>query len=286
MARIFRKTIASERNILSECAPGKEEEEVGQEEEGARERGGESKTSRSTPKRGSLNGFLEESERIGERTGERIGERIGERKRQEGKTSSSVTVAQGVADTTSAPVVPRVSGRSKRQHRSLKAALAYSRKDEEQQATTTTTKELENNSKMKLEGSSSSSSSSSSAAVSPTNSETSVSTVTESSPSPNSSEEGRRSSRRGKATTMEGEEEEMPPPQHTPRGAWSHRPSSAKSLTSKKGGEKGSSNTLAGRRKQRKGFGAFRVPKGAKRFVHTTLDEVESLTVEELQSRR
>ena len=279
MARIFRKTIASERNILSECAPGKEEEEVGQEEEGARERGGESKTSRSTPKRGSLNGFLEESERIGER--------IGERKRQEGKTSSSVTVAQGVADTTSAPVVPRVSGRSKRQHRSLKAALAYSRKDEEQQATTTTTKELENNSKMKLEGSSSSSSSSSSsAAVSPTNSETSVSTVTESSPSPNSSEEGRRSSRRGKATTMEGEEEEMPPPQHTPRGAWSHRPSSAKSLTSKKGGEKGSSNTLAGRRKQRKGFGAFRVPKGAKRFVHTTLDEVESLTVEELQSRR
>ena len=267
MAKIFRTTIASERNILSECAPGKEEEEVGQEEEGERERGGESKTSRSTPKRGSLNGFLEESERIGER------------KRQEGKTSSGATVAQGVADTTSAPVVPRVSGRSKRQHRSLKAALAYSRKDEEQQAATTTTKELENNSKMKSEGSSS-------AAVSPTNSETSVSTVTESSPSPNSSEEGRRSSRRGKATTMEREEEEMPPPQHTPRGAWSHRPSSAKSLTFKKGGKNGSSNTLAGRRKQRKGFGAFRVPQGAKRFVHTTLDEVESLTVEELQSRR
>ena len=279
MAKIFRKTIASERNILSECAPGKEEEEVGQEEEGERERGGESKTSRSTPKRGSLNGFLEESERIGERIGESIGERIGERKRQEGKTSSGATVAQGVADTTSAPVVPRVSGRSKRQHRSLKAALAYSRKDEEQQAATTTTKELENNSEMKSEGSSS-------AAVSPTNSETSVSTVTESSPSPNSSEEGRRSSRRGQATTMEREEEEMPPPQHTPRGAWSHRPSSAKSLTFKKGGKNGSSNTLAGRRKQRKGFGAFRVPKGAKRFVHTTLDEVESLTVEELQSRR
>jgi len=263
MARTFRKTIASERNILVTCAPSPDDEAASTDgrntmsEQMTRIGGGGEKEQEHSNLTTEVEKVVEKVVEV-EVEGKNNGSKV---ERREEKTSDTKSIHQS----------SRTTGRSRRQHRSLKAALAYSRKDEE-----ICISEGKNG-----DGDIGSvSNTSSSAIVSPTNSENSRSTVTDgASPSPNGSDE---------ASTARMLEEISIRQQHKDGGGdtidtmtqlprkngWSSRPSSAQTKGNHRGSIESARNSSS-RRRKKSSFGAFRVPKGAKRFVNSTLDEYE-----------
>jgi Leucine-rich repeat (LRR) protein len=272
MARTFRKTIASERNILITCAPNADDEKKNTEED-------EDKQLESVRGVGGTGG-QKDTETEGKR-GDTRNERREKEKEREGK----------MADKTSHQP-SRATSRSKRQHRSLKAALEYSRKGED-------TRALEGKSgggRSSLDESTGANDCNDGTVLSPTNSEYSRSTVTDASPSPNGSE-GTSSARmleeissaRGHRNKDKEKEEaavsQIRTDSQVQNSGWSSRPSSAAQSRGRTGGP--NSSSTARRKKGRRGFGAFRVPKGAKHFVHSTLDAAEgSIEGEEMGKER
>jgi hypothetical protein len=275
MAKTFRKTIASERTILMTCAPTPEDER----------NGGHDRTAEATStvvggdaRRKLRSGSLSRGGQK-EQGGTRDRAETGEEDVVEGKRSSAAQRS-------------KTFGRSKRQHRSLKAALEYSRKGED-------TRALEGKSgggRSSLDESTGANDCNDGTVLSPTNSEYSRSTVTDASPSPNGSE-GTSSARmleeissaRGHRNKDKEKEEaavsQIRTDSQVQNSGWSSRPSSAAQSRGRTGGP--NSSSTARRKKGRRGFGAFRVPKGAKHFVHSTLDAAEgSIEGEEMGKER
>ena len=267
MARTFRKTIASERNILVTCAPSPDDEAASTDgrntmsEQMTRIGGGSEKEQEHSNLTTEVEKVVEkvvEVEMEVEVEGKNNGTKV---ERREEKTSDTKSIHQS----------SRTTGRSRRQHRSLKAALAYSRKDEE-----ICISEGKNG-----DGDLGSvSNTSSSAIVSPTNSENSRSTVTDgASPSPNGSD-GASTARMLEEISIrqqhkDGGGDTIDTMTQLPRkNGWSSRPSSAQTKGNHRGSIESARNSSS-RRRKKSSFGAFRVPKGAKRFVNSTLDEYE-----------
>jgi Leucine-rich repeat (LRR) protein len=229
MAKTFRKTIASERTILMTCAPTPEDEA----------RNSDCSDVMSTVVGGDAR--LKLKAITGSEGQEEKEVKVGkEEDSDEAKKNNNVKRS-------------RTFGRSRRQNRSLKAALEYSREGKigEIRNCDTSTNESASN---KVDDSSS--------AISPTNS---ISTVTDASPSPTGSNEDCSSTRVSEEASSKAKLSTSP-------GGWSSRPSSARTREPRNA-QPSLSKTM--RRKQRRGFGNFRVPNGAKSFVNKTLIKYE-----------